>query len=85
MVRSFSKFLTQLQNIQFSWEKIWHYKASPYATFFAWTTSLDKILTTEHLQKCGVIILNWCFMYKKSEEIADNILLHYEIARVLWI
>lgn len=52
--------------------------------FLAWT-SLKKILTMKNLQKCRVIILDYCCICKKSGKTVDHLLLHSEVARVLWV
>lgn len=38
--------------------RFWRNKAPPKAVFFAWTTTLGKILTTGNLRKRRVIIVN---------------------------
>jgi hypothetical protein len=32
----------------------------------------------------GIIIVNWCCMYKSNEEMVDHLFFHCEIARELW-
>jgi hypothetical protein len=52
--------------------------------FFVWTIVLRKILTLDNLRKMNVIVINWCYMCKRSEESIDHILLHFEVATELW-
>jgi hypothetical protein len=39
----------------------------------------------DNLRKRHVIVMDWCGMSKKSEETMDYLLLHYEVARDLWV
>jgi hypothetical protein len=43
-----------------------------------------KILTSNNLRNRQVIVINRCCMCKRSEEMVDHLLLHCEIASVLW-
>jgi hypothetical protein len=52
--------------------------------FFAWSAALGKILTTNNLRKWHVIVVDWCCICKKSEELVDHLLLHCEMATDLW-
>jgi hypothetical protein len=54
-------------------------------TFFVWTATLGNILTLNNLIKRHVIVMDWCCMCKKSEKTIDHLLLHCEVARVLWV
>jgi hypothetical protein len=51
--------------------------------FFAWPTTLRKILTIDNLRKWHVIEVNW-FVCKRCEESMDYLFLHFEIASALW-
>lgn len=62
---------------------IWYNKMPPKIPFFAWTTSLDKILTINNLKKCTVSIIDWYCMCKKNSKIVDHHLLHYETTRAM--
>jgi hypothetical protein len=52
--------------------------------FFAWAAALGNILTLDNLRKRQIIVINRCCMCKKNEESVDHLLLHYEVACVLW-
>jgi hypothetical protein len=49
-----------------------------------WTAALGKILTQDNLRKRRVIVINRCCMCKKTEETVDHLLLHCDVASVLW-
>jgi hypothetical protein len=53
--------------------------------FFAWLAALEKILTTDNLRKRHIIVVDWCYMCKKSREFVDHLLLRCEIASALQI
>jgi len=38
----------------------------------------------DNQKKWHVIVIDWCCMCKKSEELVDHLLLHCEIANTLW-
>lgn len=82
-VNSFYQKLTNSRMSMFPWKSIWKMKVPSKAAFFVWTTSLDKILTTDNLRK-KVIVLDWCCMCKKLGESVDHLLVHYEVAKVMW-
>jgi hypothetical protein len=52
--------------------------------FFVWITALGKILTQDNLRKRNVVVVEWCYMSKKSEEFIDHLLLHCDVAREVW-
>ena len=51
--------------------------------FFAWSAALGKILTLDNLRKQKIIVVDWCYMRKKSWESIDHLLLHCDIASAL--
>ena len=63
---------------------MWRSKVPPRVAFFSWTAPLGKILTTENLWYKGVAVVDWCYMFKKSGESVNHLLLHYPIAYDLW-
>jgi len=52
--------------------------------FFVWTAALGKILTHDNLRRRGIVVVEWCVMCKKHGESVDHLLLHYDVARVVW-
>jgi hypothetical protein len=42
-------------------------------------------LALDNLRKRRVIVVHWCCMYKKSWESINHFLLHWEVARELWV
>jgi hypothetical protein len=47
-------------------------------------TILEKILTLDNPRKRNVIVVDWCYMCKNSEESIDHLLLHSEVERDFW-
>lgn len=44
---------------------------------------LGKILVLDNLRKCGLIVMDWCYITKKCGETrVDYLLFHCEVARV---
>lgn len=52
--------------------------------FFSWSVVLGWILMADDISKRGVIIFEWCFIYKTHGESVNNLFLHYAMARELW-
>jgi hypothetical protein len=50
--------------------------------FFVWTAALRKILTHDNLRKRNVMVIELCYMCKKSGEI-EHLLHHCKVARDL--
>ena len=55
-------------------------KAPSRVAFFGWTAALGKILTHDNLRKRNIVVVEWCYMCKKSEDSIDHLLLHCEVA-----
>jgi len=30
--------------------------------FFVWTAALGKILTHDNLRRCGIVVVEWCYV-----------------------
>jgi hypothetical protein len=83
-VKSFFYSLASSGCSPFPWKNVWHTQAPSRAAFFAWTVALGKILTLDNLRKRHVIVINRCFMCKKTEEFVGHLLLHRDLASILW-
>lgn len=51
--------------------------------YFAWSTTLGKILTMDNLKKRHVIVVDWCCMCKNCGESMDHLLLYCEMTSAL--
>ena len=71
--------------LSFPWRMIWKSKVPPKVSFFSWSASLGKILTTDNIRKRRALILDWCYMYKNCGESEDHLLLYCPIACELWL
>jgi len=83
-VKSFYEVLIRQDGPLFPWKSIWRVKAPLRVSFFAWTTTLGKVLMNNNLQKRTVVVVEWCCMCKKSGESIEHLLLHCEVAHDLW-
>jgi hypothetical protein len=68
----------------FPWKSIWKVKVLPRMAFFVWTATLGKILTLDNLRERNIIVMEWCYMCKTSEESIDHLFLHCMVATELW-
>jgi len=83
-VRSFYKILAYKEIAHFPWKSIWWTKVPLKVAFFAWVAALGKIFTLDNLRKMQVIVIDRCCMCKKNGESMDHLLLHCEVACILW-
>lgn len=65
-------------NAPFPWKLIEKNKP-PRVTFLSQTLALGNILTLKNLRKLGVITDKRCYMYRKSGESVDHLLLYCEV------
>jgi hypothetical protein len=45
---------------------------------------LGRILTIDSPCHCQIVVVEWCYMCKKTGETADHLLVHCEYASELW-
>jgi len=62
----------------------WRNKTLMNVDFFAWTATLEEILTMDNLRKLYIIVVDWCGMCKKSRKAVDHPFLHCETTSALW-
>jgi len=84
-VRSFYKALSHPTGSSFPSKSIWRNKAPLNVAYFVWMNALGNVLTLDNLRKRHVIVMNWCYMCKKSGEFIDHLLLHCKVARDTWV
>jgi hypothetical protein len=83
-VKSFYKILSNPASEVFLWKSIWRCKVPSRVAFFGWNAALGKILTHDNLRKRRIVVVEWCYMYKKNGESVDHLLIHCEVATCLW-
>jgi hypothetical protein len=66
------------------WKSIWKSKAPPRVAFFVWTAALGRILTTDNLRRCRVIVLDYCCLCKRNGESISHLLLHWSFSKEIW-
>jgi hypothetical protein len=83
-VKTFYKALVGHEAAYFPWKGIWRVQAPKRVAFFVWIAALGKIFTHDNLRRRGIVVVEWCVMCKKLGESVDHILLHCDVARVVW-
>jgi hypothetical protein len=83
-VKSYLNSLVGSVGRRFPWKSVWRTQAPPRAAFFAWTAALGKILTADNLKKWKIIIMDRCYLCKRDGEFVDHLLLHCDVASILW-
>jgi hypothetical protein len=82
-VKSFFYSLACSRSSRFPWRSVWHTQATLRDAFFVWSIAISKILTLNNLRKRHIIVINRCYMCKKTGEIIDHLLLHCNVASAL--
>ena len=83
-MKSFYKAVFDLDHEMFPWKSIWRTKVPTRVAFFGWIAALGKILTHDNLRKQNIVVVEWCYMYKKNGESVDHLLLHCKMVSALW-
>jgi hypothetical protein len=83
-VKTFYKALVCHEAASFPWKGIWRVKAPKWVAFFVWAAALGRILTHDNLCRRRIVVVEWYCMCKKYGESVDLLLLHCDIARVVW-
>ena len=84
VVRSFYSVLICIDGPRFPLKSAWRTKVPLRVAFFAWSVTLDKILTMDNLRKRHVIVVERYCMCKRNGESVNHFLLHCEVIRALW-
>jgi hypothetical protein len=84
LVISFFYSLACTGSSRFPWRSVWRTQAPSRVAFFVCSAALGKILTLYNFKKRHVIVINRCYMHKKTGESMDHLLLHCDVASVLW-
>jgi hypothetical protein len=82
---SYYESLSGSNAVVFPWRSVWSTKAPKKVAFFIWITAWGKILTYNNLMKRGITLVNRCCMCKCSGETVEHFLIHYVIAKGLWL
>lgn len=77
IVKSFYKhlFWYEENGTRFLVQKIWKATITPCISFFAWETSKECILTIDNLRRKCKILVNACYLCKRTEETWNHLLL----------
>ena len=63
---------------------VWNPVAPPKTGVFAWEAAWGKVLTLDHLKRRGMNFANRCFMCEEEEETIEHLLIHCNLAKILW-
>ena len=80
MYKSFDTFPA----VEFPYHLVWNPVVPPQIGVFAWEAAWGKVLTLDQLKRCGLNLVNRCFMCEEEEETIDHLLIHYKCTKMLW-
>jgi hypothetical protein len=80
-VKSFYKTLGSQVVVSFPLKSIWCVKTPSWMSFFVWSVALGKVLMHGNLCRLHIVVVEWCYMCKKSVKSIEHFLLHCDVAR----
>lgn len=83
-VKSMYTILVGGYGLSFPWQCVRRTKVHTTVSFFVWEAAHGRILTIDNLWR-GMCIADWCFLCKNDGESVEHVLLHYPLARGLWV
>jgi hypothetical protein len=70
--------------MKFPWKSIWSVHVPRRVSFFVWSATWDRILTTDNLMRRGCQLAGWCCLCRCAGETTSHLLLHCSLTNELW-